>query len=209
MATVFIPAKNISKRIPHKNMQSLNGRPLICWTLDFCKKWEVVTEIVVATEVDGPIAQIAKQYGVSIYPLEESDINDRRTVKGIWTDFCKKRNGDQIAMQVTNPFRTITNFNKMWDLYQTRQYDVVISVGSLLHPLISADGYSDINKNQPPLYYILGSCWMTNSKYVTNCDDIQKGRIAIFPLSLPEAFEIDTPQELNFARIIASNFTND
>lgn len=62
MIIAIIPARGGSKRIPHKNIKYINGKPLIAWTLESAYNSTYLDDIVVSTD-DPAIAHVAERYG--------------------------------------------------------------------------------------------------------------------------------------------------
>jgi len=57
-----IPARGGSKLVPHKNIVSVAGGPLIEWTIEAARATEILTLVVVTT--DSPrIAEVSTRYG--------------------------------------------------------------------------------------------------------------------------------------------------
>ena len=64
MAVCVIPARGGSKRIPHKNIKSFCGQPMIAWSINAARGAGVFDRIVVSTD-DDQIAQVAQScYGI-------------------------------------------------------------------------------------------------------------------------------------------------
>lgn len=57
----LIPARGGSKRLKKKNIKLLEGKPLICWTIDVLLESEIFSDITVSTESD-EIADVVRQY---------------------------------------------------------------------------------------------------------------------------------------------------
>ena len=62
----FINAREGSKGIPGKNKKTLNGKPLIEWTLDIVKECNYIDKVVVSTD-DVEIFNICKLLNHFIY----------------------------------------------------------------------------------------------------------------------------------------------
>ena len=58
----IIPARGGSKGIPHKNIRSFSGYPLIAWSIAAAKKAASVTRVIVSTD-DEQIAAVAREFG--------------------------------------------------------------------------------------------------------------------------------------------------
>jgi len=61
----IIPARGGSKSLPKKNILSLNGKPLLCYSIDYSLRSQLVTSTVVSTDSQ-EIADIAKSSGASV-----------------------------------------------------------------------------------------------------------------------------------------------
>lgn len=61
----IIPARGGSKRIPHKNITPLAGKPMICYTIKAAEKSKVLDAFIVSTD-DPKIAEIAKSFGADV-----------------------------------------------------------------------------------------------------------------------------------------------
>lgn len=48
--TAIVPARSGSKRLPHKNIKSLGGKPLLVWTLEACANASRVDEVILSTD---------------------------------------------------------------------------------------------------------------------------------------------------------------
>jgi CMP-N-acetylneuraminic acid synthetase len=61
----IIPARGGSKGIPHKNLQLLNGKPLIAYSIEAAQHSKQITRLVVSTD-DPEIAQVSRAYNVDV-----------------------------------------------------------------------------------------------------------------------------------------------
>ena len=57
----IIPARGNSKSIPHKNIMSFAGHPLIAYSIAAAKQAKLVTRVITSTD-DGRIAEVAREY---------------------------------------------------------------------------------------------------------------------------------------------------
>ena len=86
----IIPARGGSKRIPHKNIKELNGRPIISYVIELAKNTNLFSEILVSTD-DNSIVKIVKEYGViTPFMRSEENSNDVATL----TDVIKEVIGE-------------------------------------------------------------------------------------------------------------------
>lgn len=213
MATAFIPAKSVSRRISSKNVIELGGKPLIWWTLEACKRWEAIDEIYVATDSEG-ISEYAVMQGAKIYPLEQRDIDDQRTASQLWKEFCKGRSGSQIKLYITNPFRTISQMNYAWKMHKSGLYDLILSVKEERHmiynhecrPLIDFDKrMTRLTQHSKPNYIADGSFYIADAEYVVNCSYYEQGKVLPVPVGSIGGIEIDDKNDLMLARMVANS----
>ena len=48
----FVPARSGSKRLPHKNVKPLAGKPLLVWTLEACAESVRIDKVILSTDSD-------------------------------------------------------------------------------------------------------------------------------------------------------------
>ena len=73
VATI-IPARGGSKSIPKKNIQPLNGKPLIFYSIDYSIKCPLVDRTIVSTD-SKEISDIALKYGAEVPFLRPKDLS--------------------------------------------------------------------------------------------------------------------------------------
>lgn len=130
---VIIPARGGSKGIPHKNIKSLNGKPLIHYTIDVARQIVDDEDICVSTD-DKEIVQCVEDYGLRvpfIRPAElATDTAGTYEVLLHALDYYEKqgkRYDNVILLQNTSPFRTAEHVSEALKLY-TSSIDMVVSV---------------------------------------------------------------------------------
>jgi|TARA_B110000879_G_C11075006_1_gene472340 pseudaminic acid cytidylyltransferase len=65
MNLAVIPARGGSKRIPHKNINTFCGKPIIAWSIEAALKSECFDAVIVSTDCED-IAEIAREYGAEV-----------------------------------------------------------------------------------------------------------------------------------------------
>ena len=71
MATIVIPAREKSTRLPEKLLIEVKGKPIIRWTVENCLKIKNIDKVVVATDTER-IRDILKDLDVNIYLTSKS-----------------------------------------------------------------------------------------------------------------------------------------
>lgn len=130
---VIIPARGGSKGIPHKNIKSLNGKPLIYYTIDVARGIVADEDICVSTD-DPEIIQCVEDYGLKVpfvRPAElASDTAGTYEVLLHAIDFYEKQGKKYnivLLLQNTSPFRTSEQVREAIALYNS-ELDMVVSV---------------------------------------------------------------------------------
>ena len=85
---VVIPARGGSKGIPYKNIKLLNGKPLICYSIDVARRFTSDENICVTTD-DDKIIEVVENYGLKV-PFKRPEYLATDTCYWI----CKKTKGN-------------------------------------------------------------------------------------------------------------------
>lgn len=139
-----IPARAGSKGIKNKNIQELNGIPLIEHTLKFSKKLKSSFDIVVSTD-SKKILNLGKKYNfISDKPRPKKlSRNNSLTIDVIKYELkriekkLKKKYDLILLLQPTVPFRKIQHVKICLKKIETGKYDSAISIKNVegIHPL--------------------------------------------------------------------------
>ena len=130
---ILIPARGGSRVVPGKNIKSLNGKPLIYYTLDAACEVASPENICVSTDSD-EIIQVVREFGMDV-PFKRpddlaTDTSGSYEVIHHAIDFYEQRGEHYdrvILLQPTSPFRTGKHIREALSLYQTK-LDMVVSV---------------------------------------------------------------------------------
>ncbi|MBR4787934.1 MAG: acylneuraminate cytidylyltransferase family protein [Bacteroidales bacterium] len=130
---IIIPARGGSKGIPHKNIKLLNGKPLICYSIDVARQYTIDENICVTTD-DNEIISVVEQYGLKVpfvRPAElATDTASSNDVLVHALNFYESQ-GRQvdvvILLQPTSPFRKVSFVKEAVELYN-EDLDMVVSV---------------------------------------------------------------------------------
>ena len=130
----IIPARGGSKRLPRKNVISLNQKPLIAWSIEASLASEHISETIVSTD-DYEIIEISKKHGAKVPFIRPSELStdqsDSLSVVIHAVDFYKKQGFDIeniILLQPTSPLRITEDINEAIQLFEIEDANSVISV---------------------------------------------------------------------------------
>lgn len=137
----LIPARAGSKRVEHKNIKPLGGKPLIAWTIDAALKADLDLDVVVSTDAQ-EIADIALNYGAQV-PFLRPEALARDTSSSFdaieYTINRLKEAGQNyeylLLLQPTSPLRQSHHIEEAFALYQAKQAKAVLSVSEIEHPI--------------------------------------------------------------------------
>ena len=134
----LIPARGGSKGIPRKNLALLNGKPLICWTIEAAIKSDLVDDLYVTTD-DKEIADISESYGAKIIARPTNLAEDNSPVidalqHAVGTLASWKIDFDQIILtQATSPLRSEKHINEAIKLFRSKVCKSLVSVQKVPH----------------------------------------------------------------------------
>ena len=133
--TLFIiPARGGSKGLPRKNILPINGKPMICYTIDAARGVTSDVNICVSTN-DLEIKQVVENYGLKVPFLRPeklaTDTAGTREVLIHAIDFYENKLNRSIAkiclLQATSPLRTSQHIAEAYQLWND-DLDMVVSV---------------------------------------------------------------------------------
>lgn len=220
---VLIPARGGSKGIPGKNIKTLNGRPLIYYTLDAAGAVASPENICVSTDSD-EIIRVVREYGLDV-PFKRPDHLATDTAGSYEVilhaiDFYEQsgKHYDRVVLlQPTSPFRTGTHIWEAISLYQTG-LDMVVSV-KIAHanPYFTLfeennEGFLDQSKTGtfarrqdcPTVYEYNGAIYVMNVQSLKNGSPGNFSKIRKYLMAEEDSLDIDTNNDWIVAEAILS-----
>ncbi|MEW5818792.1 MAG: acylneuraminate cytidylyltransferase family protein [Cyanobacteriota bacterium] len=129
----IIPARGGSKGLQRKNLQLIDGKPLIWFTLQMAKKSTLLEKIVVSTD-DLVIADYVKSQNVEVVSRPQHLATDDSPVSSsvIYTvDFLESHYGYKadiiVVLSPATPLRTFNSIDKAINLILNSEYDSIFS----------------------------------------------------------------------------------
>ena len=138
--TAIIPARKGSKGLPNKNILTLNGKPLIHYTIEAALKVPKITEIVVTTD-DDRVKKIASDNKVKVIDRPTNLADDSASQNDVILDVLEKIKSDHdendilILLQPTSPLRNASHLNEALEMFLQSMPDSLISVCENPHPV--------------------------------------------------------------------------
>ena len=229
-----VSARGGSKGVPKKNIKSLNGKPLIFYTLKTLSKIKLINKIVVSTD-DIKISKIVKKNfpNIEILIRPKNLATDRvpltSVVKHVAIELEKKKQNFEFVLQIapTCPFIKEETLKKIINILRSGKTNCVVTLKRIEHEhpyrakkLNIKNGYFKsfiTNKNVesfisrqdlPELYCTSGAIYGRTSKLLKTFNEknfcLGPNPVGVVVDEI-EAINIDRPIDFKFAEFIAKN----
>ena len=218
----IIPARGGSTRIKNKNLKRVGNGSLILNSLKTCKGSGIFDEIILSTDSQ-EIANESKKYPTIIHERSESNSKSISSTESVVFEIFKdyprlfEKQVLIYLIQCTSPFLQIYDLKKSFKLIKSGNFDhnCLIS-GYFFNKFIwekkqNMKGWTPINYNpkerprtqdKDPLFIENGSFYVFGSSnfMTTNCRI--HGNVGIFEMDANRSIDIDTREDLDYARFI-------
>ncbi len=224
----IIPARGGSKGVKRKNIRTIDGKPLIAYTIEAANKSSLISRSIVSTE-DKEISDVAKRYGADV-PFIRSEkyaTDEAKSIDVVFEalDKCKKIFKEKydllVLLQPTSPFRDHTHIdNAIQMIIDQSEADSLVSVteaanscnpnylyksinGKYYAPLIDSE---IIRRQELPIYYVRnGAIYIVRIDYLEKYRSFISKNNLIFKMDERVSVNIDTEMDLLFARVVAES----
>lgn len=188
---VLILARKGSQRLKNKNIKIINKKPLIYWTIKFAKKLNFKKKQIFVYSDSSKVINIANTNNVLspyIRPnyLSRSKTSSYKSAKHAidWYQKNISKPNYIILFQPTSPFRKVSTYKKMYNLFIKKNLDSIASFSKKNNKLVS-NGNIYINKLEN-LYKLKSFINKKTTKFITkskkemididNIDDFNKAK---------------------------------
>jgi CMP-N-acetylneuraminic acid synthetase len=215
---IVIPARGGSKRVLNKNIIQLHGKPLICHTLDTIEEMGLDIPVYVSTD-SKQIADIVLEYSkVNVIMRPTKISTDSATTEDVLLHVLETIGFEVdwvITLPPTSPFRRATTICEFINEVgsSSKKIDCLMSVtenrGDFWH-FNNEKKFTRLNPEAPrrqqernPLYEENSAIYINRVTSLAKYQSIIGGCILPKIISNIEAFDINTNEDLNMAKIIA------
>lgn len=216
-----IPARGGSKGLPRKNILSLNGKPLIQYTIDAAREVFADADICVSTD-DEEIFEVVQNIGLDLPFMRPAHLaDDHSTSQDVLihaVDFYQNKNiyyDVIVLLQPTSPLRSAEHIKDAIKLYSP-DIDMVASVketdSNPYYLLFEEDNRGYLNKSKQGNYTRRQDCpkvWeMNGALYIINVDSLFKKTIAEFDrivkyeMDVISSIDIDNKLDFDLVELI-------
>ena len=218
-AVAIIPARGGSKGVPHKNIKSVGGLPLIANSIFFAKKSKNIERVIVSTDNE-KISEVAKAYGAEVIVRPEELSQDDSSVEGCLKHAVEALNYDEsfgvVLLQPTSPIRKHETLNSMLELFKTNQRTTITITKKTNSRLgkITTDTYHPINYTMGRGRQEIETVYQENGNiYIISSELIRKNKsfsqdVNYCIISQRESIDIDTYFDLELASLMLNEKRN-
>jgi len=221
----IVPARSGSKGLPHKNIKSFRGKPLLVWSIDQAKSSQFASQMRVVVSTDSEeYAVIARKHGAEVPFLRPPEISGdlsidyeflSHAVSWFWENE-KYKPDIVLQLRPTSPLRKVADIDECLSTFirSMDQYDSLRSVipfekspykmytieRNVLTPL-----FAEVNHVVEPFNQcrqVLPQCYLHNGYIdILKTSILEKGtisgeRIYPFVMSPEDNVDIDTEKDL-------------
>ena len=217
----IIPARGGSKRIPGKNLALLGGKTLLEHTIDAALGAARVGRVVVSTD-DAEIARVAVRAGAEAPALRPPELaRDDSPMIGVLRHTVSMVEGGNplveaiVLLQATSPFRTAMQIDTAIARYEASGADTLVAVraasehphyawrqeGDRLLPFFSMQHQQMVRQDLPGAFVETGAIFILRRSNLDR-EEFYGNKIVPFEMDERTSLDIDTPQDLEFARFL-------
>ena len=216
----FVFARGGSKGIPRKNLQLLDGKPLLAWSIEMGQILSEIKQVFVSTD-DAEIADVANALGAEVINRPGHIARDTSPEWLAWQhaiEWVQERLGtfDRfLSLPTTAPLRSPVDVQSCLDLLDENT-DVVITMTptsrSPWFNMVSestngelkllVDGNYIRRQDAPVGYDVSTVAYVLRPKFAMDHQRLWDGRVKGVVVPNERALDIDTPLDLEIARFL-------
>lgn len=225
----IIPARGGSKGLPGKNIKSLNGKPLIAYTIEAALRSSCVSRVIVSTD-DPEIARISLLYGAEVPFMRPPELaTDNSNAIDTYLYTIKRLEQDQetlidsiMVLLPTCPLRTSEDIDISYKIYKSKKSDSLISYTKENHPIswhkyISDDGgFVDIildtkianRQEYRPSYYPNGAIYIFSKELLESGEYYSENSFS-YIMPRERSVDIDTLEDFKYVEFLLRDSGNE
>jgi N-acylneuraminate cytidylyltransferase len=217
MNVAFIPVRGDSKSITLKNIKSINGRPLVYWSVKAACESKSIDRVYVATDSD-KIKKTVESFKLEmdgelfsklvVINRSAESASDTATTEFAMLEFAGKYDFDNIVLiQATSPLLLSEDLDRGFEAFDSEGTDSVLSVvpqkrfhwskdkNGFAYPM-NYDVYHRPRRQDFNGYYVEnGAFYITSKEDLIKSQNRVSGSITAVDMSEDTFFEIDEPSD--------------
>ena len=148
---LHIPAREGSKRVPHKNMREMNCKPMISYSIEATLQANITSNIYVNTDSEEILNYVKKEYPSFLtYKREKKLASDKIQSDDFNYDIIKKLDADTLIMiNPVCPLITQEDIINAFEVYKSSDCDTLITSSSTQMQTFCDGEAINIKTNEP------------------------------------------------------------
>jgi len=220
----IIPARGGSKRIPKKNIVDFCGKPMIAWTIEAAIKTGIFKRVLVSTD-DAKIADISLKYGAEVPFLRQNNADDYTPVSLATLDslnqmekYYNEEYLTVVQLMANTPLRNADDIIRQCEFFKTKNTSSVISCTKFMwmNPwwaaklddnnrpkMLFEEELKRRSQDLEELYCPTGAIWISKTSSLKEHKTFYSPDHLFYPLDWKNAIDIDTIEDLDFAKTVS------
>ena len=212
----IIPARGGSKRVPHKNIKLLNGKPLIYYTIIASLKSKMINKTIVSTD-SIKICEVADKYGTLVKLRDKKLAQDNTPTEDVMLDVAKEVPADYyVLLQPTSPLRDEKIIDEAIKDMLKNNYDSYLSVTEVPHYYLMGGfgGNGDYkphydkrprSQDMPKMYRENGALFITKRDILLKTKNRLGGKIGAIVMNELQSVDIDEEKDFKIVEELMRN----
>lgn len=219
----IIPARCGSKGLKDKNIKSLDGKPLLVYSIEAAINSNLFDEVHVSTD-SRVYADIAIKHGAQVPFLRSIQLaTDNASSWDVVREVIERyklegKTYDMVTLlQPTAPLRTGEHIIEAYNVFISNKANAVVSVCEVEHSPLwcntlpddhSMDNFIDKKISKLPrqqlevFYRINGAIYMLNTEYFNSCESIYDSKCLAYIMKKEHSIDIDDEFDFDLAKAI-------
>jgi CMP-N,N'-diacetyllegionaminic acid synthase len=217
----IILARGDSKGIKNKNLQILNGKPLIYWSIKKSLECKKISKTWVSSDSE-KILNLSKNFGANIIKRPRIYSKDSSSSESAWEHAIKYINKEKIicnhvvGIQPTSPLRDAKDFERGINIFEKNKLDSLFTslkindyfIWFYKKKLLANYDYSNRPRRQiiEDKFLENGSFYIFSSSGFLNAKCRLFGKIGTYKMSKIKSFQVDDKEDLEIIKKLSVNF---
>lgn len=209
----FIPVRKGSKGIPGKNLNLLDGKPLVCWILDTVVESAFADSVWVATDCDEMERLVRERYPglVNVFRRSAASATDTAPSILVVQEFLEAHPFDPadrfVLLQATSPFTSAAELQALKAELAAEEYDSFVACYRLKkfrwseagHPLDYAFTDKPRRQDYKGLLMESGAYYVSSIGSIRSTGQLLSGKVKVVEISQAGMIDIDEPADWRLA----------
>ena len=217
----IILARGGSKGIKNKNLQILNGKPLIYWSIKKSLECKKISKTWVSSDSE-KILNLSKNFGANIIKRPRIYSKDSSSSESAWEHAIKYINKEKkicnyvVGIQPTSPLRDAKDFERGINIFEKNKLDSLFTslkindyfIWFYKKKLLANYDYSNRPRRQiiEDKFLENGSFYIFSSSGFLNAKCRLFGKIGTYKMSKIKSFQVDDKEDLEIIKKLSVNF---